>query len=376
MSGLKFLRFMTVNKSERQSLRDAKRLAESLSETSLVALIRALLSMLANKTTLKRREAQVTFANIAESDIDALEKQALMSHFALKTEPTEMSTEDGGQVGLLSRARLKKFFPRFISTFTDEQQVWLKHLIHAQGRLNYPNAEIKMYLSSPASLARTYTCDREPETVQWIEENIQEGDVFYDIGANVGAFSLIFAAIQKPDSVIYAFEPSFSTFDELCHNIYINQFSDRIIPFQVALSNETRVLPFYYSDIVAGKAMHVVGEPVNEVTNEPFQSTYVQHMLAYRLDDMIEQFQLRPPTLVKIDVDNGTLDVLLGARKVLSMPSVRSILVEVCKHSGFFEEASRILAECGFEEYEEVSKANKNVANFIFKRTTSLVSAK
>ena len=44
-------------------------------------------------------------------------------------------------------------------------------------------------------------CRKEPDTVRWIEEYLSEGDVFYDIGANVGAYSLVAASIFKQVTV-------------------------------------------------------------------------------------------------------------------------------------------------------------------------------
>ena len=58
-------------------------------------------------------------------------------------------------------------------------------------QLDYRRHRILLHADSPLGLYRARACQKEPETVRWIEEFVRPGDVFYDIGANVGAYSLI-----------------------------------------------------------------------------------------------------------------------------------------------------------------------------------------
>ena len=45
--------------------------------------------------------------------------------------------------------------------------------------------------------------------LDWLEENLQYGDVFLEVGADVGIYS-IYAALRKPKTMVYAFEPDYS----------------------------------------------------------------------------------------------------------------------------------------------------------------------
>ena len=45
--------------------------------------------------------------------------------------------------------------------------------------------------------------------LEWLDEKLQDGDVFFDVGANVGIYS-IYAALRNKKTTIYAFEPEYS----------------------------------------------------------------------------------------------------------------------------------------------------------------------
>ena len=62
--------------------------------------------------------------------------------------------------------------------------------------------------------------------LEWIDE-FGEGGAFYDIGANIGIYSL-YHAVTKSGKV-YSFEPSVFNLRQLAKNISINDFDDKII---------------------------------------------------------------------------------------------------------------------------------------------------
>ena len=66
---------------------------------------------------------------------------------------------------------------------------------------------------------------KEPETIEWID-NFKKDSVFYDIGANVGLYS-IYASISK-NSKVFSFEPSFFNLELLARNIYSNKINNKV----------------------------------------------------------------------------------------------------------------------------------------------------
>jgi len=156
----------------------------------------------------------------------------------------------------------------------------------------------------------------------------RDGDVYYDIGANVGAYALVAAKHFRGKVQVYAFEPSFPTFKQLCTNVALNDCQGSITPLQVALSDRTGVEVLNYSSLLPGSALHALGQAV-DYKGDKFQPVVKQAVLAYALDDLIRQFSLPLPTHIKLDVDGIELSILEGAVKTLASASLRSVLVEI-----------------------------------------------
>ena len=76
---------------------------------------------------------------------------------------------------------------------------------------------------------------KEPDTLKWIE-SFDRNSVFYDIGANVGLYS-IYAGLIK-NSRVYCFEPSVFNLELLTKNIYLNNLVDNVTLIPIALNDK------------------------------------------------------------------------------------------------------------------------------------------
>lgn len=194
--------------------------------------------------------------------------------------------------------------------------------------LDYAAADLFLYVTSRAEKkARAFSCSKEPWTVAWIERLIGPGQVVYDIGANVGAYSLVAARRVGPAGHVYAFEPGYATFAHLCDNIVLNGCDGVITPLSIPLSASTGLMPFTYHKLYPGHARHR-GLEAGSLSEEG-APVYRQPVPAMRLDDLVRTFGVRLPDHVKVDVDGAELSVLEGARGTLAQPGLRSVLVEV-----------------------------------------------
>ena len=100
---------------------------------------------------------------------------------------------------------------------------------------------------------------REPLTVDWMQSYVQQDDVVYDIGANVGAYSLFLGKIvSNGTGVVYAFEPEASNFNSLNKNIVVNGLTGKVIPYAVALGDRVRAGKLFLSSTVTGSALHSI----------------------------------------------------------------------------------------------------------------------
>jgi len=225
------------------------------------------------------------------------------------------------------------FFARFLvlmmNTLPLRLQVFIKSNSVSTRKLDYPHHEIVLHIDSEIEQnVRLISCQKEPETVDWIEGNFKEGDVFFDVGANVGAYSLVASKFCRDRIKVYSFEPGFMTFPQLCRNIISNGCMDNIVPLQVALSNKTAIDVFNYQNLIPGGAIHALGEAV-DYKGESFETILKQPVLSFRMDDLIQHLQVPVPNHIKIDVDGIEFDVLQGAEKTLEDPAVKSIILEL-----------------------------------------------
>ncbi len=187
--------------------------------------------------------------------------------------------------------------------------------------LDYPGASIRLHVQSAAVVRlRLRAFEKEPWTVEWLERQLRPGDAFYDVGANVGVYSLIAASIC-PDARIVAIEPAPANYEALCRNLVLNGAADAVIPVPVALAETTHLAALEIADPAAGAAEHVL--------DGPGASAGRTAVLAYSLDDLVESLRLPQPTLLKIDVDGGEDAVLAGAAATLRDPRLRSLMLEV-----------------------------------------------
>lgn len=245
----------------------------------------------------------------------------------------------------------------------DRVSLALREKLTLWRHLDYDRALITMRATTrKEQKTRLRSCAREPETVAWIHQTIKPGDVLYDIGANVGAYSLVAASWTKEQAIVYAFEPGGFTFPSLIENIFANKFEQSVIPFQVALSDQTTLANFGYSTVDAGGAQHV---GIRDVKGS-MPTVRKQVLLSYRLDDFIQTFGLRLPTHMKIDVDGSEMEVLRGAKEALGSTCLRWILVEVDERESNPQAIRTLLEEGGF--HLECDHQHRNIHNWIFRR--------
>lgn len=237
------------------------------------------------------------------------------------------------------------------------------------GKLDFSERSIAMRVKGMVELGRLSAVRKEPETVQWIRDFVKPGDIFYDIGANVGAYSLVVWAATGGRAKIYAFEPGTPTFVALKENILLNDASGAIKAYQTACTEKTGTFNFHYRSKEPGGASHVLTE-YGERPDKKFQPAVSEVIKGWALDDFIAEFRIAPPTHMKIDVDGAELAVIKGAEKTLKYGELRSILVEIDeKHPGAEELTSRIRsAGLVLHSKHQRGSASKRVRNYIFVR--------
>lgn len=170
--------------------------------------------------------------------------------------------------------------------------------------------------------ARTFYTD-EPDTVQWLD-TMGDQDILWDVGANVGMYSIYAAKIRG--CKVYAFEPEAQNYALLVDSIILNSIGDKCFPVCLAVAGRSGFgwLGIRYptkggawnnfrAEISSPKKSHVADQSVFGAT----------------LDDLVSMYGFAQPTHLKIDVDGLEPEIIDGAAQLLGRQSLRSVLVEV-----------------------------------------------
>lgn len=231
---------------------------------------------------------------------------------------------------------------------------------------------IKVLVESEVELFRVQTYEtKEPETLEWLDTELRDSDVLFDVGANIGIYSL-YAAAQNARSQIYAFEPEAQNFAHLCKNIYQNHFRN-ITPCCIALSDCEKFDYLHVSDMKVGSAFHSIGS-LGTLRTDITTTALKQGFIVTSIDKLVEDYLAPAPSLIKIDVDGLELNILQGAKNTLKSGKVRSVLVEINGDvtGGEGKQIFDIFAECGFYVSSTglLQRTNAGIpfGNYIFKK--------
>jgi FkbM family methyltransferase len=142
-----------------------------------------------------------------------------------------------------------------------------------------------------------------------ISRVLAKGEIFWDVGANLGYFTLLAAARLNHTGQVVAFEPGPSAFACLTGNISRNLFAN-ILAFPVAASDREEDAVLY----------SVAGQPdgrANLFTPGAGQTESTK-VSTVTLDGWRQQHDLTGPDFIKMDVEGSELAALTGARETLA----------------------------------------------------------
>jgi len=188
--------------------------------------------------------------------------------------------------------------------------------------------DIRVVVDRPRDIKRAKFCYKEKSTVLWIEKYYKKGDVIFDVGANIGAVSLISAAFLQKQCNIYAFEPLPTTFSMLFQNIMMNSLSHVITPVNIALSDKIKADDFILNSIEAGTSGHSIKSDMSERGENDTVFANKLEVFTSTIDQLKKDYNINNINHMKIDVDGCDYEVLLGAEGVLSNAALKTILIE------------------------------------------------
>jgi FkbM family methyltransferase len=191
---------------------------------------------------------------------------------------------------------------------------------------------------------------KEPETIQWIN-NFDYNAILYDIGANIGIYSLYCASLY-PHSLIFAFEPVRCNYARLLQNIELNGF-DNIIALPIGVSGISRIDTIREISEEIGHS----GSLINNIPDDDITKVYM--IPTVTIDEVANLWKIEP-NHIKIDIDCGEHDIVVKGIETLRNEKVKSCLVEINNHR---KEICRIMKACGYTENNKFNKADNHSRN-------------
>lgn len=173
----------------------------------------------------------------------------------------------------------------------------------------------------------------EPLVQDTLKDLVKSGMVVYDIGANVGFFTVLLGRLVGARGAVYAFEPVAETAKATRHNAELNGFAHvTVIAAAVGRQQGTVKLALREESTWAKFADEKSTGPTMEVP-------------LVAIDGLVDDGTIKPPQLIKIDVEGAELEVIEGMRRTLA--AHRPIIL--CEMHGKNEAFAKLMEELNYE---------------------------
>lgn len=177
---------------------------------------------------------------------------------------------------------------------------------------------VKFKPQTPEELRMLEGLDGEKHLLELMTRTLKPGDVAWDIGSNVGLFTVFMAQAVGTQGRVVAFEPEEKSYAHLLINLQVNNLQD-VCALRQALGESN------------SHAILHIGEGKGDFSLSHLQTkeTSRQVVEVVRGDYLIERENLPIPNIVKIDVEGFELAVIRGLARALSHTSCRMVCCEI-----------------------------------------------
>jgi FkbM family methyltransferase len=187
----------------------------------------------------------------------------------------------------------------------------------------FPEDPLRLFLNPDCQVvtpAIAQTGVWESTETHWILENIEEGDIFLDIGANVGYYTVIAARVVGDTGRVYAFEPDPASFAFLDRNVRLNGFQNVTLELKAA-SDQNGAIKLYLDD--RNKGDHRIYQTEKERPSVDIE--------AVALDDYFRD-DVGRIDFVKIDTQGAEMLILQGMQGIMRSNENVRMAVEFWPH--------------------------------------------
>lgn len=205
------------------------------------------------------------------------------------------------------------------------------------------NTRVQLMLGSDFGFAVFAGSCFEPDETYLLSKLLSPGSVFVDVGANMGLYSILAAALVKDSGRVVAVEPSSRERALLEHNIGLNGFENLVVDSRALIDVESGHRQLHVTDLLhSGQNTFgaVVYDKTVVVSEEEIEVT--------TLDNLLASHQVERVDVVKIDVEGAEFLVLLGASRTLS--EMKPVLLMELQETSLAAQGSSSAAVVGLLE--------------------------
>lgn len=204
---------------------------------------------------------------------------------------------------------------------------------------------------------------RREDNIKEFIDSLPANSIFYDLGANLGWFSLYAAALGHST---YAFEIDEHNFQGLEQNLALNP-GVYVKAFNRGVADCKRKVTFRASNQHVGGHHKTIDVEDFSASEEIISYAYTKEVEVNSLDNYIKAFELPMPDYLKVDIDGSEHSFLLGAQE--SLTSARGMVIELFEENQYFEDSQRIIEACGFslEKVYEIP-GHKGLNNYCYRK--------
>lgn len=168
--------------------------------------------------------------------------------------------------------------------------------------------KIKLHLKDWIQQQIYFTDYFDYKGIKFLKHTLKEGDVFFDVGTNIGSYSLVASKIVGNSGKVYSFEPVTKTLKKLTETVERNNFNNIQIEKKIVSDKNESINIYASPDNNTGMSSII----------KKFDNVEPESVPSVILDEYIINQKIKTIALVKIDVEGAEFHVLKGMKNILT----------------------------------------------------------
>lgn len=207
------------------------------------------------------------------------------------------------------------------------RKIWPYTTIEVEGSKMYINLNEENVGLRNTFSAYVMNRTHEKTTTEIFRKIIKPGNTFFDLGANIGYFSLLASKHVGEKGSVFSFEPEAKNFFYLKRNKEVNNY-ENMFPFQKAISNKNGTLSLFFCKYDSGH--HTINQysGIDVYSHGRSTEKVSVEVETQTLDDFIREQKIEKVDVMKIDVEGSEALVVEGAKNTFSSNKDIKIIIE------------------------------------------------